>query len=123
MDTSAWLSVQRDDGETVGYLEPVDSNYDRVIARNVLGHQVHGPCEYHRGEQLLLERGIYELMQSWVIDSGEHAGPRELSLLEVSRQEIILGDALLTKALAATERINVPWPDTHHILKAAPEAP
>ncbi|GAA1413801.1 hypothetical protein AUR04nite_25600 [Glutamicibacter uratoxydans] len=119
MDTSDWVSVQREDGETVGYLQPLDPAYEQVIARNVLGHAIQRGIDYRSGEELLIERGISELMNAWIITAGDQAGDEEFSILEVTPQEIILGNALRTKALAPTPRISIPWPDTAPVLARA----
>ncbi len=111
MDYSQWVSVQRDDGETVGYLDPCDPDYNQVIPRNILGHAVTEGCEYLTGEELLLERGIREVMDTWVLDDGSAERTEVLSIVEVSPQGIVLANALRTKALQPTERIHVSWPD------------
>ncbi|MER8026162.1 hypothetical protein [Glutamicibacter protophormiae] len=116
MDISTWVSVQRDDGETVGYLDPADPEYTLVTPRNVLGHAVADACGYLDGEQLLLERGISEVMTAWVLDSGSRDATELLTILEVSPHGIVLANALQTKALQPTERIHVPWPDVQHRL-------
>lgn len=119
MDTTSWASVQREDGETVGYLDPVDADFERVVPRNVLGHAIADPTDYFTGEELLIDRGISELMHEWIITAGDHADSARMSILEVSPNGIILADALLTKALAPTPRLEIQWPDTTHILKPA----
>lgn len=116
MDISTWVGVQRDDGETVGYLDPADPDYHLVTPRNILGHAVAEDCEYLDGEQLLVERGISELMNAWVLDSGAREATDLLSILEVSPHGIVLANALQTKALQPAARIHVPWPDVEHRL-------
>lgn len=116
MDISTWVGVQRDDGETVGYLDPADPDYQRVTPRNVLGHAIADDCDYLDGEQLLVERGISELMNSWVLDAGSCDATELLSIVEVSPHGIVLADALRAKALQPAERIHVPWPDVEHRL-------
>ncbi|HJX78196.1 hypothetical protein [Glutamicibacter sp.] len=111
MDISTWLTVKRDDNEIVGYLEPLDAAYDKVRPRSVLGHPVVDACDYMDGEELLLERGIGELADHWTLHAEDHRGQVPLAILEVSANGIVVADALLTKALAPTERIIVPWPD------------
>lgn len=112
MDTCIWLPVKRDDNEIVGYLEPLDEAYDEVCPRTVLGHPVVASCDYMQGEELLLERGIGELAEPWVLRAAKAGAGVPLSILEISTRGIVVADALLTKALAPTERIVVPWPDT-----------
>lgn len=119
MDTTSWASIQREDGETVGYLDPVDADFERVVPRNVLGHAVADPTDYLSGEEFLIQRGISELMNDWIITSGDHANSSKMSILEVSSKGIILADALMAKALAPTPRLKIQWPDTTHILKPA----
>lgn len=113
-----WIAVQREDGETVGYLEPLDPAYDQLLARSVLGHLVAGPCDYLTGEELLVERGIGELMQDWSLNDSAPGSATQLSILEVSPQGIVLADALLTKALSPTPKIVISWPDTQGRLSA-----
>ena len=110
-----WLAVTREDGETVGYLEPLTDDYADVIPRNRLGHAVGEAQDYHAAEELVLERGLRELAEYWVLD-GE--GP-ELTVIELSPDGIVLRDALLSKALAPTKRVDVPWPDTAQRLRRA----
>ena len=111
MDISTWLAVKRDDNEIVGYLEPLDAAYDKVCPRSVLGHPVIDACGYMDGEELLLERGICELANHWALQATDPREQMPLAILEVSAQGIVVADALLTKALAPTARIIVPWPD------------
>jgi hypothetical protein len=106
MDT--WLAVTREDGETVGYLEPVTDDYADVIPRNRLGHAVGDVRDYHAAEELVLDRGLGELAEHWLLD-GEGA---ELTISELSPAGIVLRDAYLTKALVPLESVHVPWPDT-----------
>lgn len=116
MNTSQWVTVTRDDGETVGYLEPVTEDYDRVQPRSILGHAVGEPTEYTQGEAMLCERGIAELMDPWHLSGATHTLAGGLSILEVSPHGIVVADALLTKALVPAERFTVPWPDTEELL-------
>ena len=111
MDICTWLAVKRDDNEIVGYLEPLDESYDKVCPRSVLGHPVIASCDYMDGEELLLERGIGELANQWALHPSVHGEQVPLAILEVSAHGIMVADALLTKTLAPTERIIVPWPD------------
>ena len=111
----AWLAVTREDGETVGYLEPVTDDYAEVIPRNRLGHRVGETMDYHLGEELVLERGLRELAEHWLLDG---VGP-ELTITEVSPAGIVLHDAYLTKALVPLEPTHVAWPDTPGRLRRA----
>jgi hypothetical protein len=111
-----WLAVTREDGETAGYLEPVTDDYADVIPRNRLGHAVGEVGDYHAAEELVLDRGLRELAEHWLLD-GE--GP-ELTVIELSPDGIVLRDALLSKALVPTKRVHVPWPDTTGRLRQAP---
>lgn len=106
-DPGAWVPVRRDDGEVVGYLQPTTPAFDAVIPRSRLGHAVSGPVDYVAGEDLLIERGIGELAESWRLDGGEQA----LAIAELSPHGIVLRDALRAKALVPTEDVHVPWPD------------
>lgn len=116
MSISTWITVTRDDGETVGYLEPVTEDYDRVQPRSILGHAVGESIEYAQGEAMLCERGIAELMDHWRLSDAIQALAGDLSILEVSPHGIVVADALLTKALAPAERVTIPWPDTDELL-------
>jgi len=111
-----WLAVTRDDGETVGYLEPVTDGYADVIPRNRLGHAVGEVGDYHAAEELVLERGLGELAEHWLLD-GE--GP-ELTVIELSPDGIVLRDAFLSKALSPTKGVHVRWPDTTKRLRQVP---
>jgi hypothetical protein len=106
--TDTWLAVTREDGETVGYLEPLTDDYADVIPRNRLGHVVGEAHDFHAAEELVLSRGLRELAEHWVLD-GE--GP-ELAVIELAPDGIVLRDAFLSKSLAPTKRVHVPWPDT-----------
>ncbi|MGL3804810.1 hypothetical protein ACSYDW_01795 [Paeniglutamicibacter sp. R2-26] len=117
MDTSAWIAVTREDGETVGYLEPVTPDYGVVQPRSVLGHVAGEPCDYVDGEERLCEQGIAELMQPWVLEGGRGAFSGPLAILEVSPHGIVVADALLLKALAPTEKTTLAWPDVEHRLE------
>lgn len=116
MEISQWVTVTRDDSETVGYLEPVTEDYDLVQPRSILGHAVGEPTDHEQGEALLCERGIAELMDPWHLSGATQALSGNLSILEVSAHGIVVADALLTKALVPTERHTVPWPDTDEVL-------
>ncbi|WP_275005209.1 hypothetical protein [Promicromonospora iranensis] len=111
-----WLAVTREDGETVGYLEPLTADYADVIPRNRLGHAVGEAQDYHAAEELVLDRGLRELAEPWLLD-GE--GP-ELTVIELSPAGIVLRDAFLSKSLSPTKRVDVPWPDTAERLRRAP---
>ena len=111
-----WLAVTREDGETVGYLEPVTDDYAEVIPRNRLGHPVGKAGDYHVSEELVLDRGLGELAEHWLLD-GEGA---ELTVIELSPEGIVLRDAFLSKALVPTARVHVTWPDTAGRLGRAP---
>jgi hypothetical protein len=111
-----WLAVTREDGETVGYLEPLTDDYAEVIPRNRLGHAVGEAQDYHAAEELVLDRGLRELAEYWELD-GE--GP-ELTVIELSPDGIVLRDAFLSKALVPNKRVHVPWPDTAKRLRRAP---
>lgn len=110
MNTEHWLPVTRQsDRETVGYLEPLHSDYSQVQPRSVLGHPVSAPSDFVTGEDLLLERGISEVAEHWRLTDPQL--PNALAILEVSPEGIIVADALETKALVPTERFEVEWPD------------
>lgn len=121
MDISSWVPITREDHEIVGYLEPLDEAYDLVCPRTVLGHQVTSSCEYMHGEELLLELGISDLAGQWTLRDAPSESTAPLAILEVCAHGIVLADALLTKALAPTEKIIVPWPDTAHKLIPYPQ--
>jgi len=113
--TDTWLAVTREDGETVGYLEPVTDDYADVVPRNRLGHAVGEVSDFHAAEELVLDRGLRELAEHWLLDG---VGP-ELTVIELSPDGVVLRDAFLSKALAPTERVHVPWPDTAERLRRA----
>ena len=107
MDTSTWIAVTREDGETVGYLEPVTPDYDVVQPRSVLGHVAGEPIDYLAGDELLCERGIFDLIQPWQLKDAPDALSGPLAILEVSPHGIVVADALLVKALAPSEKTTV----------------
>jgi hypothetical protein len=106
-----WITVTREDRETVGYLDPVTEYYDIVQPRTLLGHRAGEPTGIEDGEQRLRERGISELAEVWVLDAKSPAPLHSLAILEVSPHGIVVADALATKALAGPEQLTVPWPD------------
>lgn len=111
VDIAQWVAVTREDGETVGWIQPLDSGFDTVQARSVLGHALGGPVDYMAAEEVLLERGISELVGPWQLDRGTPAVHGELSIVEVSAHGIVLADAMLLKALVPCPRFTVTWPD------------
>lgn len=113
--TDTWLAVTREDGETVGYLEPVTDDYADVIPRNRLGHALGGSHDYHTAEELVLDRGLRALAEHWLLDGGD----TELTITELSPAGIVLRDAYLTKALVPLMPVYVPWPDTTERLRRA----
>ena len=112
MPAATWLKVTRpDDGETVGYLEPLSDDWALVQPRSLLGHGVGGPIEFWEGEERLRERGISELAERWQL---RDAGPdlrNGVVILEVSPGGIVVAHADLSKALVFGRRVTVPWPD------------
>lgn len=111
-----WLSVTREDGETVGYLDPMSEDYARVVPRNRLGHAVGPECEYHDGAEAVLTTGLGVLAGTWRLDgAGE-----PLSILELSDDGIVLADALRTKVMAPADQVRVPWPDRDARLTPVP---
>ncbi|MDN5731031.1 MAG: hypothetical protein L0K07_01315 [Yaniella sp.] len=110
MDTEHWVPITRgSDGETVGYLEPLDPEFTQVQPRPVLGHSVGALCDFVTGEERLLDHGIRELAEQWRLVEPEL--PYALTVLEVSPNGIVVADALKTKALIPTETFRVAWPD------------
>lgn len=116
MDSIEWVRVNREDGETVGWLEPLDAAYGSLRPRDVLGHVAGPDGDWEATESLLNERGLAFLTQEWVLDGGEE----RLSILEVSPLGIVVSSALRAKALLPAERITLPWPDESGRLAAAP---
>ena len=112
MDTTAhWVAATREDGETVGHLEPLDEDFELVQPRSLLGHPVGALTDYCAAVERLVERGIGELAGLWTLDAGTaHTLHRE-GIVELSRDGIVVADALLTKALSPTARHRIPWPD------------
>lgn len=110
-----WVRVTREDGETVGWLEPLDAGYERLLPRDVLGHPAGEPTEWVEGEERLQEIGLRHLAEEWLLDGA----PTRLALLEVSPQGIVVAPALQTKALAPAERTRVDWPDLDGRLRRA----
>lgn len=119
MDTSDWVAVTREDGETVGWIQPLDPGFETVQARSVLGHAVGGPADYVAAEEVLVERGIAELAGHWHLGAGTRPVRGDLAILEVSAHGIVVADAMLVKALVPCERFTVPWPDVERLLEPA----
>lgn len=111
-----WLAVTRDDGETVGYLEPLTPDYGRVQPRTRLGHALGGPAGYEDGEERVLGSGLGDLAQPWLLDG---AGA-PLAIAELSPAGVVLRDALLSKALLPAPEVRVDWPDVAERLRPAP---
>lgn len=104
MDSAEWVAVTRADGETAGWIQPLDSRFDTVQARLVLGHALGGPMDYMAAEEVLLGRGT----------AAVHG---DLSIVKVSAHGIVLADAMLVKALLPCRRFTVPWPDVDRRLE------
>ncbi|WP_125775504.1 hypothetical protein [Antribacter gilvus] len=113
--TDRWLAVTREDGETVGYLEPVTEDYGEVVPRNRLGHAVGGVLGFHEAEELVLDRGLRELAEPWLLDGSDEP----LTIIELSPSGIVLSNAFASKALILTDRYTVGWPDTGGRLRRA----
>lgn len=118
-DTRGWVPIAREDRETVGYLEPVTDDYERVQPRSLLGHAVGAPVDYESGERLVEELSLSELAEQWVLDAGTADEVEGLTVLELSPHGILLADHYATKGLMATERTHVPWPDLQERLSRA----
>lgn len=114
-DVDRWLAVTRDDGETVGYLDPVTADYGEVVPRSRLGHAVGDVQDFHAAEELVLGRGLRELTETWLLD-GVGA---PLAIIELSPHGIALRDALSSKALIPSPTVTVDWPDTSRRLRRA----
>lgn len=110
-ETSTWIKVTREDGEIVGYIEPVTEDYGVVQPRTVLGHSLGDPCEYVEGEDLLIEHGIAELAERWTLDADTAAEVSNLTIVELSPQGIVLADYLESKALVVNKKITIELPD------------
>ena len=95
-DVRGWVAVTREDGETVGYLEPVTDDYDLVQPRTLLGHARGAPVDFVTGEHL---------------DAGTADEIAALTILELSPHGVVLADHFATKGLSATEKLHVAWPD------------
>jgi hypothetical protein len=118
MSTETWLKVTRpDDGETVGYLEPLAEDYSLVQPRSLLGHGVGEPAEFLAGEERLQERGIAELAERWHLAGAEPELSGGVVILEVSTDGIVVAHAEMTKALLYSKRVTVPWPDLDQSLR------
>lgn len=116
MDTSGWLATRRDDGETVGYLEPLADDYSLVQPRSLLGHPVGPPAEFLEAEELLIERGISELAERWMLHGASDDLRGGVVILEASAEGIIVAHADLAKAGASGRRVRVAWPDDEGLL-------
>ena len=116
---STWVSVTREDGETVGYLEPLTEDYARVRPRSLLGHPVAESAEFIDGEELLIERGIAELAERWTLRDAQGEQTENLTIVELSQRGIVLMDYMAAKALYQDKKIVVEWPDLEQRLRLA----
>ncbi|WP_010525078.1 hypothetical protein [Nesterenkonia sp. F] len=110
MSHGDWVPVTRHDGETVGHLEPLTDDWSAVRPRTVLGHPAGDAMEFIPAEELLLDRGLGELLEPWTLTT-EDGTVEDLTIIEVAPRGIRLADRTATKALAATEEFVVAWPD------------
>lgn len=102
MTAELWQPITRgSDLEIVGYLEPLDLDYNGVQPRSVLAHPVGDPCDFVAGEDRVLEGGIREIAQHWQLIDPKL--PNALAILDVSPEGIVVADALKTKALVPSE--------------------
>ena len=115
-ETSDWVGVAREDGEIVGYLEPLTEDYDTVQPRTRLGHVLGAPDSFGAGEERLVEHGISELAEQWVLDVGTEGEISGLTIVELSPHGVTLADYLATKGLMTTESLRVQWPDVQQRL-------
>lgn len=121
MPATDWMKVTRpDDGETVGYLEPLSDDWSSVQPRTLLGHSLGGPVEFMVGEELLAGHGISELAERWHLRGAEAELRGGVVILEVSPDGIVVAHAELAKAMLYSKRVSVPWPDLAGILSREP---
>lgn len=123
MDTSGWIATRRDDGETVGYLEPLTEDYGLVRPRSLLGHIAGAPAEFLEAEELLIERGIAELAERWMLRDASRDLDDGVVILEVSPEGIVVAPAELAKAGVFGSRVRLQWPDTCHLLQRLHDGP
>ncbi|MFC7375183.1 serine/threonine protein phosphatase [Brachybacterium sp. GCM10030267] len=116
-DASDWVTVTREDGETVGYLEPLTDDYDVVQPRSLLGHCLGEPVEFVAGEELVEQQGLWELAEQWVLDADTDDEITGLTIVELSPRGVVLADYLATKGLMGTDSLHVRWPDTERRLR------
>ena len=109
----ALLAAQLAIGLTFGrrFCLPCLAYFELVQPRSLLGHPVGGPTDYCAAEERLVERGIGELAEMWTLDAGTAQALHRVGIVELSRDGIVVADALLSKALSPTARHRVPWPD------------
>lgn len=103
-----WVRVNREDGETVGWLEPLDAGYASLRPRDVLGHVAGEDAGWIEAEEAVHRVGLAHVAEEWLLDGGEE----RFVILEVTPTEIVLGNALASKALVRAERRSIAWPDT-----------
>jgi len=124
MDISGWVRLTREDGEAVGYVEPVTADYGVVQPRNLLGHCVGGPVDFVEAEDLLVKRGISELAARWVLSGAGDEVDGDVAILEVSPDGIVVAPADLAKVGTHALRVRVDWPDVAGVLRrSATDAP
>ena len=114
-ESREWVRVTREDGETVGWLEPLDDGYELLRPRDVLGHVVAEDAEWVEAEEAVQERGLSHLAERWLLDGDE----RLLAIVEVSPQGISVADWMSSRALFDSTTVTVAWPDTAGRLRRA----
>lgn len=108
----SWIAVNREDRETVGYLEPLTEDYGTVQPRTVLGHPAGEPTDFVDGEERLIDRGLSELAEKWAHKDQHGEETEDLTILELSPRGIVLVDYYAAKAALAEKKLVVEWPDT-----------
>lgn len=121
VDTSVadgWLAIKRNDGEIVGFVEPLEADYSRVQARNRLGHKLGSPSEYVEAEDQILALGLSFLAERWFVADPPAFLVNGAVIKELSPSGIVLIDADFAKAGISQESLTIDWPDIEGKLSA-----
>lgn len=109
------MRVTREDGETVGWLEPLDDGYELLRPRDVLGHVVAEDAAWVEAEEAVQARGLSHLAERWLLDGDQ----RPLAVVEVSPQGIRVADWMSSRALFDSTATTIAWPDVQGRLRLA----
>ncbi|MDQ1129190.1 hypothetical protein [Microbacterium sp. SORGH_AS_0888] len=112
-----WIPHTRPDGETVGWIEPVD---DAFVVHDRLGRTVGEPVDWLTAEETLDALGIGFLAERWLYPHTDGT-PRPVRISEVTADhvDIVTDDFGAAAAVGATlQRIRLPFPAPAELRRA-----